>query len=183
MKIQITLSIILLLVAIFLPRQSVWAEGALQVGGAGSQARLQFSVTIPTIVYLQVGTPGATVDTIAFDAVGQPGTGAVEGYSSGTYPVPVRAVAVVAGNQRVQLTADSSRPLTNGTENINFDNISLTATGDLQNRRFNNNTNQNMRQWIRSGDRSGTYRFFYDNDETHGPGIYQGQVTFTLSLP
>jgi hypothetical protein len=40
-----------------------------------------------------------------------------------------------------------------------------------------------MRQWIRSGDRSGTYRFFYDNDETHGPGIYQGQVTFTLSLP
>ncbi|MBM4301088.1 MAG: hypothetical protein FJ121_06110 [Deltaproteobacteria bacterium] len=183
MKVEITLSIILLLVGIFLPGKSGWAESAMQLGGAGSQARLQFSVTIPTILYLQVGAEGATVDTISFDAVGLPGTGAVEGYSSGAYPVPVRAVAVVAGNQRVQLTADSSRPLTNGTENINFDNIRLRASGDLQNRNFNNRTDQNMRQWIRSGDRRGTYRFFYDNKETHGPGIYQGQVAFTLSLP
>jgi hypothetical protein len=49
--------------------------------------------------------------------------------------------------------------LTNGTENIRFDNI----------------------RWTGSDNRTGTYRFSYDNDEYHGSGAYHGRVTYTLS--
>jgi hypothetical protein len=174
--------ILLFLLSLFLGASAAWAEST-QQQGTSTQARLQFSVTIPTILYLQVGTEGATIDTVYFDVIGLPGSGAVEGYCSATYPVPVRVLAMVARNQRVLLTADSSNPLSNGTETIDFNNIRLVASGDFHNRRFNRHVNQNMAQWHGSGEYLGTYRFFYDNDEDHGPGIYHGQVTFTVSAP
>jgi len=160
-----------------------WAESGLQVGGASPQARLDFRITVSTILYLQIGATGATVDRITFKLNNIPGTGAVQGTSSGTYPVPVRAAGFVPRGQRMTIRANSSVPLTNGSENIRFDNIRWTGTGNFTSGRFTNAANQSVRYWTGSGNRTGAYRFYYDNDEYHGSGTYNGQVTYTLSSP
>jgi hypothetical protein len=160
-----------------------WGESKLQTGGGSSQARLDFRITVPTILFLQIGTAGATVDRITFNVNNIPGTGAVEGSSSGVYPVPIRAAGFLPQGQRMSVRANSSAPLTDGSENIRFDNIRWTATGNFTNGRFNNTANQLIRRWTNSGNRTGTMRFFYDNDEYHGSGTYQGRVIYTLSSP
>ena len=182
---RVVISVLIFLTIFFsqVARQMAWAEANLQVGGGSPQARLDFSITVPTVLYLQIGTTGASVDQITFALNNIPGTGAVEGTSSGTYPVPVRAAGFIPRGQRMTLRANSSAPLTNGSENIRFDNIRWTATGNLTNGRFNNTTNQQVRRWTGSGNRTGTFRFFYDNDEYHGSGTYKGRVTYTLSSP
>jgi hypothetical protein len=164
-------------------RQMAWAEGNLQGGGGNVQARLDFRITVPTVLYLQIGTTGASVDQITFTINDLPGTGAVEGSCSGTYPVPVRAAGFLRRGQRMTIRANSSAPLTNGSENIRFNNISWTATGNFTSGRFNNYANQRIERWTASGNRTGNLRFFYDNDEYHGPGTYKGRVTYTLSSP
>lgn len=160
-----------------------WAESRLQVGGGSPQARLDFRVTVPTMLYMQIGTVGATVDRITFTLNNIPGTGEVQGTSSGTYPVPVRAAGFLPRGQTMTIRANSSVPLTNGSENIRFDNIRWTATGNFTSSRFTNAANQQVRRWTGSGNRTGTYRFYYDNDEYHGSGTYNGRVTYTLSSP
>ena len=147
-----------------------WAESRLQAGGASPQARLDFRITLPTLLYLQIGTTGASVDRIIFTLNNIPGTGEVQGTSSGTYPVPVRVAGFVPRGQVMTIRANSSAPLTNGSENIRFDNIRWAATGNFTSGRFNNTANQSVRSWTGSGNRTGTYRFYYDNDEYHGSG-------------
>jgi len=182
----IFLNILMVFLTIVAPLGSVdmaWAESRLQAGGGSPQARLDFRITLPTLLYLQMGTNGPTVDRITFKLDNIPGTGAVQGTSTGTYPVPVRVAGFVPRGQAMTLRANSSAPLTNGSENIRFDNISWTATGNFTSGRFNNTANQQVRRWTGSGNRTGTYRFYYDNDEYHGSGTYNGQVTYTLSSP
>jgi len=53
--------------------KSAWDEANLQVGGGSSRAHLDFSITIPTILYLQVGFTGATTDRITFTLKNLPG--------------------------------------------------------------------------------------------------------------
>ena len=177
------LMVFLTIVAALGTTEMAWAESRLQAGGASPQARLDFRITLPTLLYLQIGTTGATVDRITFTLNNIPGTGAVQGTSSGTYPVPVRAAGFVPRGQTMTIRANSSVPLTNGSENIRFDNIRWTATGNFTSGRFNDTANQSVRSWTGSGNRTGTYRFYYDNDEYHGSGTYNGQVTYTLSSP
>ncbi len=107
----------------------------------------------------------------------------MEGYSSGTYPVPVRAAALVPGNQQAELSADSSVPLTNGAQTISFNHIDMTATGAFSSRNFNSQPSQHLDNFHGSGNNLGTYRFFYDNNAAQAAGIYTGRVTFTLSSP
>ncbi len=174
---------IFLLLAASLAVQTAWAESQQRQGSGSLQARLNFSVTIPTILYLQVGSTGATVDTISFDVTTPVGT-PVEGYSSGTYPVPVRAAFLVPDKQHVDLSADSHIPLTNGTTNISFNHIDVMATGAVAGKNFNGQPSQQFDQFNKgSGDYRGLYRFFYDNAAAQPAGIYTGRVTFTLSLP
>ena len=149
--------------------QAVWAESNLGLGGSAT-ARLDFAITIPTILYLQVGTEGATVNVVSCTLADIPGTGAVAMTSSGTNPVPVRAAGFLPRGQRMTVRGNSSVPLTNGTETIRFNNIRWTATGDFTSGRFNNNANQQIRRWNGSGNRTGAYRFYYDNDAYHGSG-------------
>ena len=93
--------------------QAVWAESNLAVGGSAT-ARLDFSVTIPTILYLQVGTVGATIDVVSCTLANIPGTGAVAMTSGGANPVPVRVAAMVPAAAAVRLLANSSTALSNG---------------------------------------------------------------------
>jgi len=164
--------------------QAVWAESNLAVGGSAT-ARLDFQITIPTILYLQVGTVGGVIDVVSCTLANIPGTGPVAMTSSGANPVPVRAAALVPAGQTVRLLADSSTPLNfgGGLTPINFDQISWVGTGAFASGTFNNNAAQVLNTFTGSGDRNGTYAFSYANLNYYDSGIYTGRVTYTLSSP
>jgi hypothetical protein len=122
------------------PGEKARAESNLETGGGNPQARLDFRITVPTLLFLQIGNEGTVIDLVSFSVNNIPGTGEVPGTSSGVYPVPVRAAGFVPRGQRMTLRANSSAPLTNGTETILFSNIRWTATGSFQSGRFNNST-------------------------------------------
>jgi hypothetical protein len=156
------------------------AAQALSVGGGQARVDLQFRITIPPILFLQVGQTGATIDTIDFTLTDLPGGGPVDGDPRG---IPVRAVGVIPPGQTVTLTADSATPLSNGTQVIPFSTISWRATGDFPAGGFNDRTNQKIGQWTGSGDRAGTYTFNYRQADYYPPGTYVGRVVYTLSTP
>lgn len=163
--------------------QAVRAESNLVVGGSAT-ARLDFSITIPTILYLQVGTPGAgSIDVVSCTLKDIPGTGAVTMKSSGPNPVPVRVAALVPASQAIQLVADSSTGLKDGTAKIPFSQISWAAGGAFSKGTFEDSTKQVLDTFAGSGDRTGSYSFSYANDTYYGTGTYTGEVTYTLSSP
>lgn len=154
-------------------------------GGAGPlSVSLDFAVNIPSQLFLQVGTAGATVDTITFDVLDVPGTGSVAGVSSGANPVPVRAVSTINAGSTITLTADSSIALDDGSGNtIPFSEISWAASGDFLGGRFNDANGQVLRTFTDSSDNNGNYLFAYDNDTQYPAGNYSGTVVYTLSSP
>jgi predicted RecA/RadA family phage recombinase len=155
-------------------------------GNPTAVAHLDFRVTIPQIVYLQVGTVGGTTDRVTFAVTDLPGTGAVAGTSNGANPVPVRVAALVASGATVTLKADSSTALSDGaSHNIPFTEISWVAggTGGFNNGAFNGNAAQQIEQFTGSGDHQGNYTFSYANDTYYPTGTYNGTVTYTLSTP
>ncbi|MBW2040251.1 MAG: hypothetical protein JRI46_11815 [Deltaproteobacteria bacterium] len=157
----------------------VSAESDLAIGGPAS-VDLDFQITIPTILYLQVGTAGATIDTVTFTVDDLPGTGAVAQNEAAIY---VRAAGFVGSGSTMTLSSDSSSALTNGTDKIPFDEISWAATGDFAGGAFDNGAAQKLDQFTGSGNRTGTYTFSYDNDTYYPTGTYTGTVTYTLSSP
>ncbi|MCP4669363.1 MAG: hypothetical protein GY849_23775 [Deltaproteobacteria bacterium] len=160
----------------------VHADSDLAVGGSAS-VDLDFQIQIPTILFLQVGTIGATIDTISFSVTDIPGTGAVAGASSGANPVPVRAAGFVGSGSTMTLTADSSTALTDGANTIPFSEISWTATGDFAGGTFSDAAAQQLDQFTGPGNRTGTYSFSYDNDTYYPASTYDGTVSYTLSSP
>ena len=157
------------------------AESNFVVGGS-TTARLNFQINIPTILSLQVGSINATVDTVACTLANIPGSGGVAMSSSGANPVPVNVAAVVPAGQAVRLMANSNTPMTNGTENINFDQITCAAVG-FTSYTFNNNAAQPLDSFTGSGLHTGSYAFTYANTLYPGTGTYNGQVTYTLTSP
>ena len=154
-------------------------------GGTPTTARLDFRITIPTILYLQVGTAGTTRDLVTFAVTDVPGSGAVAGTSSGTNPVPVRVAALVGAAATVTLRADSSSPLTNGSTTIPFTEISWTAAGNFSSGAFSGAAAQQLDQFTGPGNRTGSYAFSYANNNYYPATVapYNGTVTYTLSSP
>jgi len=152
-------------------------------GGAATSVHLDFRVTIPTILYLAVGTTGATIDRVSFTVPDLPGTGAVAGTSSGTNPVPVRVAALVGAASTVTLRADSSAGLSDGSgHTIPFTEISWSASG-FTGTTFSGANNQQLDQFTGPGNHTGTYAFSYANANYYPTGTYNGAVTYTLSSP
>jgi len=153
--------------------------------GTPTSVYLDFRVTIPTILYLAVGTVGATRDLVTFAVTDLPGTGAVAGASSGANPVPVRVAALVGAAATVTLRADSSSPLTNGSTSIPFTEISWTAAGNFSSGAFSGAAAQQLDQFTGPGNRTGTYAFSYANNNYYPATVapYNGTVTYTLSSP
>jgi hypothetical protein len=163
---------------------AAWAESNTVVGGSVN-ARLDFQITIPTILLLQVGTPGATIDRVSCTLADVPGSGAVAMTSSGANPVPVRVSALVATGATVRLLANSSTPLSNGAGGtIPFDQISWTSGGaPFSSGTFSNGAAQVLDTFTGSGNRTGTYAFTYANANYYATGTYNGQVTYTAATP
>lgn len=152
--------------------------------GTPTAARLDFRIAIPAVLYLQVGTLGATVDRVSFAPPGIPDSVPVAGTSTGAYPVPVRVAALVGASGLVTLRADSSSALSDGSgNNIPFTQISWAATGNFTGAAFNGAASQQLDQFTGPGNRTGTYTFSYANANYYPAGTYNGQVTYTLSSP
>jgi len=159
----------------------VMAESDVAVGGS-AQARLDFRVEIPTVLFLQLGSGGAVIDRITFTVNEVPPT-PIQGVSSGGNPVPVTARGLVPTGNTITLTADSSIAMTDGTNSVPFTEVSWSAAGDFSGGTFTGVAGQQLDQFTDSGNRTGTYTFSYANSTYSPTGTYDGQVTYTLSSP
>lgn len=185
---KILISGIALLVAalmVGLGAQALRAESNVGVGGAPATAQLNFQVTLNQLLLLQIGSPGATINTVSCTVSTIPGTGSVPMISDGTNPVPTRVSAVVPAGATVTLTVNSViAPLTSGPNTIPFSQISCSANGDgFTSYSFNDTASQQLNQWTGSGNRLGDYTFSYKNENYYPTGTYNGHVIYTLSSP
>ncbi|MEA3436707.1 MAG: hypothetical protein U9R43_09600 [Thermodesulfobacteriota bacterium] len=83
------------------------------------------------------------------------------------------------------VTADSSTPLSNGTDTIPFTNISWTAQdGDIPSGNFTGSPVQAILSPTRAIWRvSDRHTFYYNNTQIVPYGTYTGRVTYTVSVP
>ncbi len=187
---------------------AAWSESNI-VGGAGNAvARLDFSVTIPRVLFLQVGsgTLGSnigTIDTVTFTPTAAEliGGGAVAASANGTV-----IVRVAGNNGIIQLNAAAggqmgngaggtmpwteigitAQPLVAGTTpgwtqppaGIAHPSLTAAGVGSAVNLGAANTTLRQEAQWV----------FAYNNSALYLPGTYgtnanNGRLTYTASMP
>lgn len=139
----------------------------------------------PAELYLRVGSPGATVDTVNFDVPaaalgsGQPvrGTPPIEVEARFRSPPPRRPVA--------QLTVDSASPLTSGSESLAFTEFYWESSdpSEIPAGRFAGTASQLIAEIPPPRRHRATLTFLFDNDQVVGAGTYTGSVIYTLSVP
>jgi hypothetical protein len=143
MKTSIALKSLLGAGALTLPLM-VFAESNVQTGAAtsspGATAHLDFSVVIPKILYLRVGTGStyssgaltsvSTVDLITFTpAAGTVGNGTAVAGTGGDLTGGVETAAIVSNSGNVTLNATASGALSDGNgDSIPFTQITTAAT-------------------------------------------------------
>lgn len=154
-----------------------------QSSGVGSRTvHLNFAVNIPAVLFLRVGSPGGTIDTVTFNVTDIPEN---EPTVNGDITPDLRVGAMTPAVQTVTLTADSSTPLNDGgAGTMPFSTISYAASApfNVASTAFNGTTNQQIWQGTGPGFRQGTMSFVYTNSYSYG-GNYTGQITFTLASP
>ncbi len=168
------------------------AESQLSTSGPAA-AKLNFRVIIPRVLFLGVGagaltTPLAnntTVSNAIFDYTTNAaavGTGVAAGAITGNV-VPVR---LFGNNGQITLTATNAANLVSGTDTIAFtqftrasDNTSLAVPA------FSGGTTSPTLVAVGSKitDLSAQWTFTYANTVNAAPGTYNGEVTYTATMP
>jgi len=178
------LGVLVMGLMLLLGTSPAWAESDV---GRNSDAvvHLDFQVRLPQILFLRIGSSGATVDTVGFDVKDVPeNQSTVDGDNS----PEVRVGAIVANNATVTLSADSSKEMVGsgtGTK-MPFSTISCTGSGNfssVSDLAFDGTASQQIWQGTGRGFRSGTFSYTYANSYDYPPDTYDGQVTYTLSSP
>lgn len=194
------LSKLALAVAVAFPMMAS-AESNFVTGAAtttpGAQARLDFQVTIPKVLYLQVGTGTyftnvATVNGVTFTvpAANVGDSGAIAGSAS----VPVR---VVGNNGNITLNATTAGALGNGSgDTISFtqivgssDNANLAHPAAFVDGGTSANVTVTPNIGTKVTDRTANWSFNYANTAVVPPGTYGGvnannsRVTYTATMP
>lgn len=174
------------------------AESELIVGAGVADARLDFRVIVPRVLFLAVGTGSAgfatntTIDTVTFDYTSNPaavGTGATAGVVTGN----VVRVRVVGNNGQVNLAATTTGALTNGTaDTIAWSEISATTSlpalpsPTIPNLGAGTASPVTLSSGTKITDRTADWTFAYANSAVVAPGTYgttNGRVTYTASMP
>lgn len=176
------------------------AESQLTIGTGSANARLDFRVVVPRVLFLGVGTGAAaatpanntTVDTVTFDYSGNPaalGTGAAANAITGNV-VPVR---VIGNNGQITLTANTTGALTNATaDTIPWSEISASSSlaalpsPVIPNTGAGAASNVTLSSGTKITDRSANWTFSYANSTVVAPGTYgttNGRVTYTAAMP
>lgn len=159
-----------------------------------AQARLDFRIVIPSVLFLRVGTGAflqddGTVNEIEFTptaaqiAVG----GSVAANSGGDISPGVVTVEVFGNNGQITLASTASL-LASGTDTIDWDQIEVTATGGIAHPAFSPlgvmSTAPTLGPGGRVTNQSGTWEYAFLNSDSDVPfGTYTGTVTYTATMP
>ncbi len=169
------------------------AESQLATSGPAA-AKLNFRVIIPRVLFLGVGTGATTtpfatnaaVDNAIFDFTTNSaaiGTGAAAGTITGN----VVDVRVFGNNGQITLTATNAASLANGAgDTIPFTQFtSASSNTGLAVPAFSGGTSSPSLVAVGSKitDLSAQWTFSYLNTVNAAPGIYDGLVTYTASMP
>lgn len=159
-------------------------------GTLSASARVNFSIVIPRLLFLQVGTgtllaANTTIDTISF----APGVGVIGNSTPvaatagsgnlGNGSVTVRIIST-AGN--VSLAATAAPNLVSGSNTIPWTQVATAITGGATHPTINGSAAPFTAV---SGvvDVNGTWTYSYLNSITPAAGTYTGQVTYTATSP
>jgi hypothetical protein len=169
------------------------AESQLATSGPAA-AKLNFRVIIPRVLFLGVGTgatttpfaTNATVDNAIFDFTTNSaavGTGAAAGTITGN----IVDVRLFGNNGQVTLTATNAANLINGAgDTIPFTQFtSASNNAGLAVPAFGGGTTSPSLTAVGSKitDLTAQWTFSYANTVNAAPGTYNGQVTYTASMP
>jgi hypothetical protein len=167
---------------------SAQAESQLQTGAGAltSTAHLNFSIVVPKVMYLQVGTgtmaaPSATIDTVNWTlTAAQVGSGVA---IAGT-PTAALNARVVANNGNVTFTATGSGtglvgPV--GSAIIPWTQIVPAAAGSLIHPPITG-VAQTVAATSGVVNQTSVYSFNYSNTNAQMAGTYTGVVTYTASI-
>lgn len=168
------------------------AESNVTTGGGtiSATARVDFSITIPRFIFLQVGTgtllaANATIDTIAFTpAVAVVGNSTPVAATAGSGNLGNGSVTVrIIGNAgNVTLGATGPANLTSGSNTIPWTQISTAITGGATHPTING-ANATFTAVANVVNVNGTWTYAYLNSLTPASGTYTGQVLYTATTP
>ncbi len=162
------------------------AESQLVVGSGAATAKLNFSVVIPRVLFLAVGTGNTTlatdgtVDVLSFDYSSN-ATDVGSGTDSAAQGVNVR---VLGNNGQVTLAAaGSGTGLSNGTDTIAWSEV-LPSSTDATNLNVPavGGTAAPLLNSTRVTNRTATWNYRYSNTNVVAPGTYSGTITYTASM-
>lgn len=177
--------------------ESNFVTGA-STSAPGAQARLDFAITIPKVLFLQVGTGAYFTNNGTVDALSATVPAANVGDAT---PVaftgsPV-AVRVVGNNGNITLNATTAGALSNGAgDSISFaqitgtsDNANLAHPAALVDGGASANVAITPNIGTKVTDRTANWSFAYANAAVVPPGTYGGvnannsRVTYTVTMP
>lgn len=149
-----------------------------------ANARLNFQVNVPRFLEFQVGTAGATIDTVSFNV-------AAADVGNNT---PVDGNMTVAVNLRgnggaISLSADTSAdPLNSGADQIPFSAIATNLdSGTINAPVLTDGASAPVVIAVTSGtrvtNRNAVWSYDFANDAVYGAGTYAGQVVYTATMP
>jgi hypothetical protein len=165
------------------------AESDLTIGAGAAEAKLNFRVIIPRVLFLAVGTgstgfaDNTTVDTLTFD-YSTAAAAATLGNSTPSSAQNVN-VRVLGNNGQIAIAATGSGTgLVNGTDEIPWSEITATSS-DATN--FNVPAVGGSANPVLNGtkvtSRTATWNYAYANTTTPAAGTYTGTVTYTATMP
>jgi hypothetical protein len=159
--------------------------------GAGTltaTARVNFSITIPRFIFLQVGTgtllaANATIDTISFaPTVAVVGNGTAVAGTGGNLGSGSVTVRIIGNAGNVTLAATGPANLTSGGNTIPWTQIATAITGGATHPTING-ANATFTATGNVVNINGTWIYSYLNTVTPAAGTYTGQVLYTATTP
>lgn len=153
------------------------AAGILAAGSAmaATTGNVPVQINVNVGAFAKLTIPNA----ISFNNA-DPDLGAV---AANENPVSVRAKVRTGSTDTANLTVQAVGDLVSATGTIGIGAIAWTATGAGFSPGTMTTVAQTAGSWTGSGDRSGTFRYSFDNLWTYAPGSYTATVNYVLSAP
>lgn len=170
------------------------AESDFSTSGS-AEARLDFRVTIPSVLFLQVSTGSfpndvTDVDEIAFEPTpAEIEAGGAVSATAGSGDVGNGVVTVrVFGNNGPVTLSSAATLLASGADQIPWDEIGVTSVGGITHPAFDATGNTSTILATNASGRvtnlDGTWEYsFLNTDDQVASGEYTGTVTYTASTP
>lgn len=176
------------------------AESSVASGSGDATARVDFRITIPRILLLQVGGAGSgsPIELISFTADANDlqnlGTPVAADAGSGDLGNGTVSARVLGNNGQVSLSATTTGALTNPTgDTISYAEITTaSSSANLPAPALADNTTTSVPVPVTAGkitDANAEWTYTYDNTAMAAPGQYGGvninnsRVTYTASMP